>query len=206
MEFVSVRGLIFVCIFVHFVAEECRAVLVVSKRCGLHVLCRKKLGVFGSSVSVACEHKYWLVLPTSSEFFSEKWEQRLRAGLDRARKVRIGFQVQRLNHWAIIALLDNNLFLMESDSVLGHFVCLRLSSIFCWGLSCWSFQTAVAYMSFPGKVIENLWFASLSFLRTQVLVRVPKFFLLIFWEKRSNAASRVRTCTGSCHWSSRSTP
>ena len=127
MEVNSVRGLIFVCIFVQFVAEECRAVLVVSKRCGLHVLCRKKLGVFGSSVSVACEHKYWLVLPTSSEYFSEKWEQRLRAGLDRARKVRIGFQVQRLNHWAIIALLDNNLFLMESDSVLGQiFACANL--------------------------------------------------------------------------------
>ena len=127
MEFVSVRGLIFVCIFVHFVAEECRAVLVVSKRCGLHVLCRKKLGVFGSSVSVACEHKYWLVLPTSSEYFSEKWEQRLRAGLDRARKVRIGFQVQRLNHWAIIALLDNNLFwwnLIPSSDIL--FACAYL--------------------------------------------------------------------------------
>ena len=37
-------------------------------------------------------------------------------------------------------------------------------------------------MSFPGKVIENLWFVSLSCLRTQVLVRVPNFFWIYFWE------------------------
>ena len=206
MEFHSVRGLIFVWIFVHFVAEECRAVLVVSKRCGLLVLSRKKLGIFGSSVSVACEHKYWFVFPTSSESFSEKWDRRLRAGLDRAREVPFGLQVQRLNHWPIIALLDIYLFLMESDSVLGRFVCLGLSSIFCWGLSCWSFPTAVAYMSFPGKVIENLWFASLSFLRTQVLVRVPNFFWRYLWKMRSKAASRAPSCAAGSHWISSPTP
>ena len=37
-------------------------------------------------------------------------------------------------------------------------------------------------MSFPGKVIENLWFVSLSCLRTQVLVRVPNFFWIYFWK------------------------
>ena len=29
------------------------------------------LSIFGSSVSVACEHKYWFVFPTSSEYISE---------------------------------------------------------------------------------------------------------------------------------------
>ena len=39
-------------------------------------------------------------------------------------------------------------------------------------------------MSFPGKVIENFWFVSLSCLRTQVLVRVPNFFRVHFWKKK----------------------
>ena len=68
------------------------------------------LRIFGSSVSVACEHKYWFVFPTFSEYLFEKWDRRLRAGLDRAREVPIGFQVQRLNHWGIVALLTLILF------------------------------------------------------------------------------------------------
>ena len=39
-------------------------------------------------------------------------------------------------------------------------------------------------MSFPGKVIENLWFVSLGCLRVQVLVRVPNFFRIYFWKKK----------------------
>ena len=71
---------------------------------------------------------------------------------------------------------------MESDSVLGQFFACANLRFFGWGLSCWSFPNAVAYMSFPGKVIENLWFVSLSCLRTQVLVRVPNFFWIYFWK------------------------
>ena len=89
---------------------------------------------------------------------------------------------------------------MESDSVLGQIVACANHRFFCWGLSWWSFPNAVAYMSFPGKVIENLWLVSLSCLRTQVLVRVPNFFWLYFWKMRSKAAIRARTCAGSSHW------
>ena len=84
--------------------------------------------------------------------------------------------------------------------------CLHYCSTFCWGLSWWSFPNGVAYMSFPGKVIENLWFVSLSCLRTQVLVRVPNFFWLYFWKMSSKAASRARACAGSSHWISSPTP
>ena len=89
---------------------------------------------------------------------------------------------------------------MESDSVLGQIVACANHRFFCWGLSWWSFPNAVAYMSFPGKVIENLWLVSLSCLRTQVLVRVPNFFWLYFWKMRSKAAIRAWTCAGSSHW------
>ena len=78
--------------------------------------------------------------------------------------------------------------------------CLHFCSNFCWGLSWWSFPNGVAYMSFPGRVIENLWLVSISCLRTQVLVRVPNFFWLYFWKMRSKAAIGARTCAGSSHW------
>ena len=60
--------------------------------------------------------------------------------------------------------------------------CLHYCSTFCWGLSWWSFPNGVAYMSFPGKVFENLWFVSLSCLRTQVLLHVPTFLWIYFWK------------------------
>ena len=47
-------------------------------------------------------------------------------------------------------------------------------------MSCWSFPNAAVYISFPGKVIGNLWFVNLSCLRTQLLVRVPNFSCIIF--------------------------
>ena len=88
---------------------------------------------------------------------------------------------------------------MDFISVRGLiFACILFD--FCWGLSWCSFPNGVAYMSFPGKVIENRWFVSLSCLRTQVLVRVPNFFLLYFWKMRSKAASRARARAGSSHW------
>ena len=55
--------------------------------------------------------------------------------------------------------------------------------------------------------IENLWFVSLSCLRTQVLVRVPNFFRVYFWKKRRlNTANRDRTCAGISPWISSPTP
>ena len=109
MEFNSVRGLIFACIIVRFFAEDCRGgrFQTVSPICPFQ---EKYLRIFCSSVSVVCEHKYWFVFPTFSDYISEKWDRRLWGGLDRARGVPIGFQAQHFNHWAITALLTLILF------------------------------------------------------------------------------------------------
>ena len=67
------------------------------------------LRIFGSSV--CCLRTQVLVrVPNFFWFYFWKRDQRLRAGLDRAREVPIGFQVQRLNHWVIIAILTLILF------------------------------------------------------------------------------------------------
>ena len=180
--------------------------LVVSKRCRLHVLSRKSENLWFVSLS-------WLrtqVLVRVPNFFwiyFWKSDQRLRAGLDRARDVPIGFQVQRLNHWFIIAILTLILFWWNPIPSSDKFSLALIFDFFCWGLSRWSsFPNAVTYMSFPGKVIESFWFVSLSCLRVQVLVRVPNFSRIYFRKKRSNAASRVRTCAGNSHWISSPTP
>ena len=104
MKFNSVPGLIFACIIV---------------RCfcwGLSCWSSPNAAVYNSFpgkvngslwfVSLNCLRTKVLVrAPNFFWIFFWKWDRRLRAGLDRARKVRIGFQVQRLNHWAITALL-----------------------------------------------------------------------------------------------------
>ena len=114
-----------------------------------------------------------------------KSDQRLRAGLDRARDVPIGFQVQRLNHWFIIAILTLILFWWNPIPSSDKFSLALIFDFFCWGLSRWSsFPNAVTYMSFPGKVIESFWFVSLSCLRVQVLVRVPNFSRIYFRKKK----------------------
>ena len=80
---------------------------------------------------------------------------------------------------------------MESDSVLGQIVACANLRFFCWGLSWWSFPNAVAYMSFPRKEIENLWFVSLSCLRVQVLVRVPSQLLGNIYLKKKDRTLRA---------------
>ena len=134
-------------------------------------------------VSLSCLRTQVLVrVPNFLWIYFWKMSRRLRAGLDRARDVPIGFQVQRLNHSSCHSSIDIIRILMEFNSVRGLFFACIIVRFFCWGLSWWSFPNAVAYMSFPGKVIENLWFVSLSCLRTQVLVRVPNFFWIYFWK------------------------
>ena len=132
--------------------------------------------------SLSCLRTQVLVrVPNFLRIYLWKKGRTLRAGFEPAREVPIGVQDQRLNHSAITDLLT--LFVFWWSLIPSLDFCMHYCSLFCWGLSCWSFPNAVAYMSFPGKVIENLWFASLSCLRTQVLVRVPNFLRIYLWKK-----------------------
>ena len=86
-------------------------VMVVSKWCRLHVRSRKSNWeslVRQSQLFANTSIGSWF--PTFSDCISEKWDRRLWGGLDRARGVPIGFQVQHFNHWAITALLTLILF------------------------------------------------------------------------------------------------
>ena len=142
------------------------------------------LRIFGSSVSVACEHKYWFVFLTSSEYNSERKEDwTLRAGIEPARDFPFGFQVQRLNHWVIIAILTLILFWSNPIPSWDKFL-LALIFNFFW------LRIVVLVVSKRCRLhvlsrksnIENRWFVSLSCLPTQVLVRVPNFFWIYFWK------------------------
>ena len=192
-------------LFVEFLLRI--VVLVVSNRCGLHVLSRKS---------------NWESLVRQSQFFANtsfgscsqillnnflrKKIERFEHGSNMRGKFPLDFKSNALTTrpsqlcWHF-SYLDGVCFRPWTD------FCLHFCSFCCWGVSCCAgrFQTLQSTCPLQEK-FGNLWFASLSFLRTQVLVRVPKFFWISFWEKRSKAASRVRTCAGSCHWSSRSTP
>ena len=180
--------------------------VVVSKRCRLHVLSRK-------SNWESLVRQSQLLANTSvgscSQLLLNIFLKMRSKAAGRARSC------AGCSHWILSptpsplsyhSYFHINLVLMESDSVLGQiFACANLR-FFCWGLSWWSFPNAVAYMPFPGKVIKNLWFVSLSCLRVQVLVRVPNFSRIYFWKKRSNGASRARSCAGISHWISSPTP
>ena len=182
MESDSVLGQIFACAYLLFFWLRI-VVLVVSKRCRLHVLSRKSNIENLWFVSLSCLRTQVLVrVPNFFWIYFWKWDQRLRAGLDRAREVPIGFQVQRFNHWVIIAILTLISFWWNPIPSLDKFLLALIFFFFGWGLSCWSFPNAVAYMSFPGKVILRIFGSSVCCLRTQVLVRVPNFFWLYFWK------------------------
>ena len=81
--------------------------VVVSKGCRLHVLSRKSNweSLVRQSQLLASTSIGSCSLPTSPEYLSEKKDRTLRAGFEPAREIPIGFQVQRLNHSAITALL-----------------------------------------------------------------------------------------------------
>ena len=126
MEFNSVRGQFFACANLRFFGW------------GLSCWSSPNAAVYNSFpgkvngslwfVSLNCLRTKVLVrVPNFFWIFFWKWDRRLRAGLDRARKVSIGFQVQRLNHWAIIALLILIFFwwnLIPSSDIL--FACANL--------------------------------------------------------------------------------
>ena len=114
-------------------------------------------------VSLSCLRVQVLVrVPNFSRLYFWKKDRTLRAGLDRAREVPIGFQVQRLNHWDIIAILTLILFWSNPIPCSDKFLLALIFYFFGWGLSCWSFPNAVAYMSFPGKVILRIFGSSVS--------------------------------------------
>ena len=198
MEFNSVLGLIFACIIIRFFAEDCRVGRCQTLR-STTPFQEKQLGVFGSSVSIVCEDKYWLVFPTCSECISEKWDRRLRAGIDRAREVPFGLQVQRLNHWPIIALLTLILFwwklIPSSDKFLLalifdfllRIVVLVVSNRF--RLHVLSRKSNWESLVRQSQLLANTIIGSCSQL-------LPNIFL----KKRSNAARRVQTCAGNSHW------
>ena len=157
-------------------------------------------------VSLSCLRTQVLVpVPNFFWIYFWKWDQRLRAGLDRAREVPIGFLVQRLNHWVFIAILTLILFWWNPIPSSDKFLLVLVFDFL--------LRVVVVVVSkrcrlhvLSRKVIENLWFVSLSCLRTQVLVFVRSFFWISFWKMRSKAASRARSCAGSSHWISSPTP
>ena len=79
MESDSVLGQIFACANLRFFAEGCPGgrFQTLSLTCPFQ---EKQLRIFGSSVSVACEHKCWFVFPTSSEYISENEIERCEKG------------------------------------------------------------------------------------------------------------------------------
>ena len=114
-------------------------------------------------VSLSCLRTQVLIrVPNFFWIYFWKWDQRLREGLDRALEVPIGFQVQRLNHWVVIAILTLILFWWNPIPSSDKFLLALIFFFFGWGLSCWSFPNAVAYMSFPGKVILRIFGSSVS--------------------------------------------
>ena len=156
--------------------------VIVSKRCRLHVFSRKsnweslvrQSQLLASTSIGSCSQ----LLPN---YISEKKIERCEQGSNLRRKIPLDFNSNALT------TRPSQLFWHYSyfDGIYFHpwtNFCLHYCSTFCWGLSWWSFPKAVAYMSFPGKVIENLWFVSLSCLRTQVLVHVPTFLWIYFWK------------------------
>ena len=159
-------------------------------------------------VSLSCLRTQVLVcVPNFFWIYFWKWDQRLRTGLDRAREVPIGFQVQRLNHWVIIAILKLILFWWNPIPSSDKFLLALIFFFFGWGLSCWSFPNAVAYMYFPGKVILRIFGSSVSVACEHKYWFVfPTSSEIIFLKMRSKAAGRARSCAGSSDWISSPTP
>ena len=180
--------------------------LVVSKRCRLHVLSRKSNIENRWFVSLSSLGTQVLVRVPNFWIYIWKWDQRLRAGLDRAREVPIGFQVQRLNHWVIIAILTLILFWWNPIPSLDKFS-LALIFFFLWlriVVLVASKRCRLHVLSRKSN-IENLWFVSLLLANTSI-GSCSQLLLILFLKKRSKAAGRARSCAGSSHWISSPTP
>ena len=175
-------------------------VVVVSKRCRLHVLpwkstweslVRQSQLLANTSIG-SCSQ----LLPS---IFLKKQDWTLRAGFEPAREIPLGFQVQRVNHSAITALLTLFIFWWNLIPSLDYFL-LALLFAFLLRIVVLVFAKRCGLQLLSGKVIGSIWFVSLSCLRTQVLVRNPNFFGLYLWKMRSKAVRWARSCTGSSHW------
>ena len=182
MEFNSVRGLIFACIIVRFFTEDCRAGHCQTlrsktpfKKGNWESLVRQSQ-LFANTSIGSCSQLF-LIISLKNEIE--------------------GCEQGSIVHGEFPLDFKSNALTTEPSQLCWHYsyfdgiqfrpwtnFSLLYCSIFCWGLWWWSFPNGVAYMSVPGKVIENLWFVSLGCLRVQVLVRVPNFFRIYFWKKK----------------------
>ena len=95
MESDSVVGQFFACANLRIFAEDCRAgrFQTLSPTCPFQ---EKWLRIFGSPVSVACEHKYWFVFPTSCEYICEKRIERCEEGSNLRGKFPLDFKSNAL--------------------------------------------------------------------------------------------------------------
>ena len=157
-------------------------------------------------VSLSCLRTQVLVrVPNFFWIYFWKWDQRLRAGLDRAREVPIGFQVQRLNHWVIIAILTLILFwwnpIPSSDKFLLVLVFDFLLRVVVVVVS----KRCRLHVLSRKSNWESLVRQSQLLANTSI-GSCSQLLLNIFLKMRSKAAGSARSCAGSRHWISSPTP
>ena len=157
-------------------------------------------------VSLSCLRTQVLVRnPNFFWIYFWKWDQRLRAGLDRAREVPIGFLVQRLNHWVFIAILTLILFWWNPNPSSDKFLLVLIFDFLLrvvvvvvskrCRLHVLSRKTNWESLVRQSQLLANTSIGSCSQLLQNILLKL-----------RSKAAGRARSCARSSHSISSPTP